>query len=106
MTEERKKKQREYARKAYQNECEYLEKAFYKSHHITPKTDKEKILKVVCKKWLLASFRFGKDLGGSKINPKEVGAWERFFERGLGHALTLDLKKGGVLPLPKQGKVA
>lgn len=112
MTEDRRKKQREYARRVYQKQSENLEKAFYKFYHITPKTNKEKVLKVLCKHWLVAAFEFGEAFGkhfcrvlNSRKHKKETEAWRKWHRTGLATALTLELKKAGVLPLPK-GKAA
>ena len=78
---------------------------------ITPKMDKEKILKVICKHHLMFAFVFGRMVGKSlsKSKYKNVKEFmERLFKNTGGFSLTLDLKKAGVLPLPpyRRGKAA
>ncbi len=107
MGKDKQKKRREYARRRYREECEDLKKRFLKSHGITSKTNREIVLKKICKYWLMGIWEIAKSIGGGLTRPKDK-EWskglDRMFKRQLLSRLTRDLRKAGILPLASYGK--
>ncbi len=105
MTEDRKEKQREYARKQYQKIHEGLKKQLFSRCDITPKMDREEMLKKICKEHLMGMLEWGKLVGkrlSTPQNEENAKYLEKKLKRELLLPLTRELKMAGVLPLNKK----
>jgi hypothetical protein len=105
MTEDRRKKKREYARRWYKEYCEGLRKVLFKGLGITSEMGREEILKRVCKNHLISVFDCGKFIGKelARRKGKERAKFlEKRFKGQFLQGLTRDLKRAGILPFPNQ----